>query len=237
MDGKTKGLLIAAVVGLALAYYLNMAPAAAAPLAPGPGILPPSTPPGGGGGGSPPGGAPPAADPASDMATKKVEVYGVGPVAVYQKRLKQFYDYMKSTFASMPGFFAETGISDPGTADNQWGPKTEKASQAFMRIGKKAWGRWDANDKVTPAGFIDTDPGALAVKYIMTEMSANGRSKFFPFVEMVGKSNSEPGLVQRIYTWDQAGGVITKADWWALIGGTELYAKRQTPRPPFSGIT
>ena len=156
---------------------------------------------------------------------------------VYQKRLKQFHDAMKTTLASMPGFFAETGISDPGAFDGKWGPKTEKASQALMRIGKKAWGRFDANDTGTPAGFIDSDPGALAHKYILTEMSANGRSRFFPFVEMVGKSSTEPGLVQRIYTWDQAGGVITKADWWALLGGTDLYSKRGLARPPFSGIT
>ena len=54
MDDKTKGLLIAGVVGLALAYYLNTSSASAEPLASGPGILPPPTPPGGGG--SPPGG-------------------------------------------------------------------------------------------------------------------------------------------------------------------------------------
>lgn len=236
MDDKTKGLLIAAVVGLALAYYLNMAPAAAEPLSPNGGILPP-----GGGGGAPPGGggSPPAADPAAEMATKKVAVYGLGPVQVYQKILKQFYDYMKTTFAPMPGFFAETGISDPGTADNSWGPKTEKASQAFIRIGKKAWGRFDANDsgllpdKTTmPPSFIETDPGALALKYVQK----NGRSQFFPLVEMIGKSSTEPGLVQRIYTWDQAGGKISAGDWWALKGGTEVNAKRNIARQPFSSI-
>ena len=53
MDDKTKGLLIAAVVGLALAYYLNTSPASQ-PLSPNGGLLPPPAPPGGGG--SPPGG-------------------------------------------------------------------------------------------------------------------------------------------------------------------------------------
>jgi hypothetical protein len=229
MDDKTKGLLIAAVVGLALAYYLNTSSAEASPLSPNGGLLPP-----GGGGDVGGGGAPPA--PPVDIETGKPAAYGIGPVQVYQKRLKQFHDSMKTTFAQMPGFFAETGISDPGAIDGKWGPKTEKASQALMRIGKKAWGRFDANDKVTPAGYIDTDPAALAHKYVLTEMSANGRSKFFPFVEMIGKSSTEPGLVQRIYTWDQAGGFITKADWWALAGGTEVNAKRNLPRPPYSSI-
>jgi hypothetical protein len=202
-DNKVMFLILAAVGGLAAAYFLAPKPPAVggdATLLNNGGGSPPTPQPfvpqiTGGGGGTGTGG--------------KTAAYGRDAVVAYQQRMRQVYNTLKESLAAMPGFFAETGLADPGAADGVWGPATERASQAFLPLVQ--------NSLV----YLMADPDAAAKK-----------DSAFAFA-LLGSSNTEPGLVARVAEFNRQGKYITNADKWALLGGTGVFVKRQTPKQPF----
>jgi hypothetical protein len=176
MDDRTKKILIAAGVGIVLAYFVSRpSPAAAAEtvgdkksLGDGGGR---SLTDGGGGSGG-------------DKYPKST-LYGDATVESYQRRIGHTVQTVKDYLAANPGAFEATGLITPGV-DGDWGDETQRASDAFIKLLYQATRVINADPKAT-AAYRKRDGAFRYIQELVRDLQGAGeRDVILPQIQLMG---------------------------------------------------
>jgi hypothetical protein len=204
-ENKTLFIALAALGGLAAAYFANKSSSAPPP---------PLIDDGGGGGGG-----------GGSSAPNKTALYGTDAIKAYQQRVRQVYTTLRDFyFPNKPEFFAKLGLTDPGPADGKWGPMTERASQAFIALGKKS------------LEYAKQSAAAMAAQDAAAAAGAAPKDYPFHIIPSFTPTITEQELVAKIARFNAAGAYISTGDWWAFYGGTGIFKEAGVQPWPFENI-